>query len=197
MLHPDVRGERIAPEHGVGVVGGGTDERDATRRGERQHAVVAQQHDRLLGDFTGEGTVGGRIAGTRKPSSRRAIAIDTAASGLPRGNGWIALAEGMSAIPAAAQVDARANPAAMYALIAGVVAIVFNVLLVPSILAIVFASSGIKRSRELAAAGHANTMRALSVTGLVLGIFGAVSAVIPVVVFIVTLVAGTTAAYSG
>ena len=100
-------------------------------------------------------------------------------------------------IPAAAQVDARANPAAMYALIAGVVAIVFNVLLVPSILAIVFASSGIKRSRELAAAGHANTMRALSVTGLVLGIFGAVSAVIPVVVFIVTLVSGTTAAYSG
>ena len=76
----------------------------------------------------------------------------------------------------------------MYALVAGIASVVFNVLLIPSILAIVFAASAFKRAKELAAAGKPNTMRQLAVVGLCLGIFGAIIGVVPVIAFIVTFV---------
>ena len=98
-------------------------------------------------------------------------------------------------IPAAVQIDARANPMALYALIAGIVAVVFNVLLVPSILAIVFGVKGIGRARELAATGQVSTMRGLAVAGLVLGIFGGAVSLISSVSFLWSVLASIAVGY--
>lgn len=99
-------------------------------------------------------------------------------------------------IRAAAQIDARANPMALYALIAGIFAVVFNLFLVPSILAIVFGVRGLGRARELAAAGHPGAMRGLATTGLVLGIFGGAISVIQAAVFIVSVISSMTVGYT-
>ena len=100
-------------------------------------------------------------------------------------------------IPAAMRIDARANPSAVYALIAGIGAVVFNVLLVPSILAIVFAVRAFKRAKELAAAGEQNTMRSLAVIGLSLGIFGGAIGLIQAFVFAFSIIASIFSAIAG
>ena len=100
-------------------------------------------------------------------------------------------------VRAPAQIDARANPSALYALIAGIFAVVFNLLLVPSILAIVFGVRGLGRARELASSGHPGTMRGLATTGLVLGIFGGGISLIQALVFIVSIISSMTVGYTG
>ncbi|NYF10887.1 hypothetical protein HDC94_002043 [Leifsonia sp. AK011] len=99
-------------------------------------------------------------------------------------------------VPAAVRIDARANPMAVYALVAGIGAVIFNVLLVPSILAIVFGAKGITRARELAAAGQPNTMRGLAMIGLALGIFGGALSLISTVSFLWSVLASITVSYS-
>ena len=96
------------------------------------------------------------------------------------------------AIPAAVQIDARANPAALYGLIAGIVAVVFNVLLVPSILAIIFSVRGLSKARQLATAGNVNTMRFFAVAGLVMGIFAAIAGLVSAALFIGTIISSMT-----
>ncbi len=61
MLHADMRGERVAAEHRIRVVGRGTDDRDAAGGGEREHALVADEHDRALGEFRREGAILGGV----------------------------------------------------------------------------------------------------------------------------------------
>lgn len=100
-------------------------------------------------------------------------------------------------IPAAMQIDARANPDAFYALVAGIGAIVFNLLLVPSILAIVFALRAFTRAKKLAAEGKENTLRGVAVVGLSLGIFGGVIGVVPVIAFVFSIVASIVSAMAG
>lgn len=99
-------------------------------------------------------------------------------------------------VHAAVRIDARANPMAVYALVAGIGAVIFNVLLVPSILAIVFGAKAIRRASELAAAGQANTMRGLAIIGLVLGIFGGAISLISTVSFLWSVLASITVSYS-
>ena len=100
-------------------------------------------------------------------------------------------------VPAAMRIDARANPLAVYALVAGIGAVVFNVLLVPSILAIVFGVRALKRAKELAATGEQNTMRGLAVTGLSLGIFGGAFGLIQAFVFAFSIIASIFSAMTG
>jgi hypothetical protein len=71
-----------------------------------------------------------------------------------------------------AGVDARQNPMALYAFIAGLGSIFINLLLIPSILAIVFYRKAAERSRALAAAGQTDTSKGLAVAGLITGIIG-------------------------
>ncbi|UDF13217.1 hypothetical protein LH407_13825 [Antiquaquibacter oligotrophicus] len=86
-------------------------------------------------------------------------------------------------------IDARSNPRAIYALVAGVLAIVFNLFLVPSILAIVFGVSALSRAKTLAATG-APTLSGPAIAGLVLGILGALGGIVQAVLFIFSIVAG-------
>ncbi len=72
----------------------------------------------------------------------------------------------------AVTINARVNPMAFYGFLAGILGIVFNFLLVPSILAIVFSARGLARARQLQAEGQPNTLRVLAIVGLVLGILG-------------------------
>ncbi len=61
MPHPDVRRERIAPQHGVRVGGDGPDDRDPARCAQRECPVVREQDHRLFGETTREVAVGRRI----------------------------------------------------------------------------------------------------------------------------------------
>lgn len=90
----------------------------------------------------------------------------------------------------AVTINARINPMAFNGLVAGIVAMLFNVLLVPSILAIVFSVKGLAKARELSAAGQTTTLRTLAIIGLVLGIFSAIGGIIQGAIFVGTIVSG-------
>lgn len=75
-------------------------------------------------------------------------------------------------------------------LVAGIVALLFNVLLVPSILAIVFSVKGLAKARELSAAGQTTTLRTLAIIGLVLGIFSAIGGLAQGAIFVGTILSG-------
>lgn len=91
----------------------------------------------------------------------------------------------VQSIPRAAfTINARKNPSAGYALIAGLIAIFFNILLVPSVVAIVFGVRGLTRARQLAAEGEANTLRSTAVVGIVLGVTNLAFGVFQALVFI-------------
>lgn len=86
---------------------------------------------------------------------------------------------------AAVTLDARQNPMAVYSFVAGIIAFFFNVLLVPSILAVVFGSRALTRSNQLRAAGQEDKTRGLAVAGLALGVVGGVWGLIQGIFFIV------------
>lgn len=73
---------------------------------------------------------------------------------------------------AAMTIDARQNPMSVYALVAGIISFFANILLVPSILAVIFGLRAFARSREIAAAGQIDRTKSLATAGLILGIVG-------------------------
>lgn len=73
---------------------------------------------------------------------------------------------------AAMTIDARQNPMSVYALVAGIISFFANILLVPSILAVVFGLRALGRSKEIAASGQVDRTRGLAVAGLILGVVG-------------------------
>lgn len=96
----------------------------------------------------------------------------------------------LSRVSAAMSLDARANPMAIYGLIAGIVAFFFNVFLVPSIVAIVFSARGLARANQLAAEGKTTTMRNAAVGGLAMGVISAIIGLVESLVFVGVLSAG-------
>ncbi len=87
-------------------------------------------------------------------------------------------------------LNARVNPMAFNGLVAGIVAMLFNVLLVPSILAVIFSIKGLAKARELTAAGQTTTLRTLAIIGLVLGIFSGIGGIIQGAIFVGTIFSG-------
>ncbi len=102
----------------------------------------------------------------------------------------VALSPSLSRVSSAMSLDARANPMAVYGLIAGIVAFFFNVFLVPSIVAIVFSARGLARANQLAAEGKTTTMRNAAVGGLAMGVISAIIGLVESLVFVGVLSAG-------
>ena len=102
----------------------------------------------------------------------------------------VTLSPNLSRVSAAMSLDARANPMAVYGLIAGIVAFFFNVFLVPSIVAIVFSARGLARANQLAAEGKVTTMRNAAVGGLAMGVISAIIGLVESLVFVGVLSAG-------
>ena len=85
-------------------------------------------------------------------------------------------------------INARLNPMALYGFIAGIVAVVFNLLLVPSILAIVFSARGLTRANQLQAQGESQNLKVLAILGLLFGIGGGIWGLIQAAIFVVGIV---------
>ena len=83
----------------------------------------------------------------------------------------------------------RERKLATRALVWGIVAVVIDPLLAPSILAIVYGIIALQRIRRLAAQGAIPVGRRRAITGIVLGVFGAAFTIFCVAVFVARLAA--------
>jgi hypothetical protein len=77
----------------------------------------------------------------------------------------------------------RQKTMALRALVWGIVAVVIDPLLAPSILAIIYGAMALRRAREFEMRGQAPVGRGRAIAGIALGTFGAVFTVLCVVVF--------------
>lgn len=85
-------------------------------------------------------------------------------------------------------INAKNNPMAMYGFIAGLFAFFFNILLIPSVFAIVFGIRGFVRANQLAAAGETNTLKIFAVLGIVLGVLGGIGGLFQIGLFVISVV---------
>jgi len=65
---------------------------------------------------------------------------------------------------------------------------VFNLWLVPSILAIVFSARGLTRANQLQAQGESQNLKVLAILGLLFGIGGGIWGLIQAAIFVVGIV---------
>ena len=89
---------------------------------------------------------------------------------------------------AALVINAKNNPMAMYGFIAGLIAFFFNILLIPSVFAIVFGIRGFLRANQLAAAGETNTLKIFAILGIAFGILGGLGGLFQVGLFVMSFV---------
>ncbi|MGX5680289.1 DUF2510 domain-containing protein [Schumannella luteola] len=124
------------------------------------------------------------------PTTPTAPVVYSAANPAPQYPGQYGAAPGTPGyVPRAGiTLDARQNPLAVQAFVTGLIAVFFNVLLVPSILAIVFGSRALARSNQLRAAGQEDKTRGLAIAGVAMGAFGGVWGLIQGLVFLVGFV---------
>ncbi|MDO7882120.1 DUF2510 domain-containing protein [Salinibacterium soli] len=140
---------------------------------------------------------GGRVAPTAPPAIAAppvapaappsAPVVYSASNPAPQYPGQYGAAPGTPGYTPRASVtlDARQNPRAVHSFVAGLIAVFFNVLLVPSILAIVLGAQALTRSNQLRAAGQEDKTRGLAVAGFAMGVVGGVWGLIQGLIFVI------------
>jgi hypothetical protein len=123
------------------------------------------------------------------PPPATAPVIYSASNPAPQSPGQYSTATSLRSVTS---VNTKVNPQAIYAFMTGIVAVFFNFLLVPGILAIVFAVRGLKRASQLQAEGQTNTLRTFAIIGLVMGIFGTITGIVQVAVVVVGILSSIT-----
>lgn len=116
---------------------------------------------------------GGKVPAAAATSPAPVPVVYSASNPAPQQPGQFAPPGAPGYAPRAAMtIDARQNPMSVYALVAGIISFFANILLVPSILAVVFGLRALGRSKEITASGQVDRTRGLAVAGLILGVVG-------------------------